>query len=210
MSRSYRAMADAMAANGMKDAGYQYINIDDCWHGERDAQGFIQADPAKFPSGIKVLADYVHSKGLKLGIYTDVGYKTCGGYIASRGHEFQDAMTYSQWGVDYLKYDWCNAENLNPVGSVHDHRATRCNHGPADHLQHFASGARTNPRSGARASAIAGAPLSISGRTSTDSWTTPIGSNGASSRSSTRKNPSANTPDPAIGTIRTCSKWATA
>jgi len=112
-----RAMADAMATNGMKDAGYQYINIDDCWQGRRDAQGFIQADPAKFPSGIKALSDYVHSRGLKLGIYTDVGYKTCGGYIASRGHEFQDAMTYSQWGVDYLKEDWCNAENLNSVGA---------------------------------------------------------------------------------------------
>jgi alpha-galactosidase len=112
-----RAMADAMATNGMKDAGYQYVNIDDCWQGQRDAQGFIQPNPAKFPSGIKALADYVHSKGLKLGIYSDVGYKTCAGYPASRGHEFQDAYTYAQWGVDYLKEDWCNAENLNPVGA---------------------------------------------------------------------------------------------
>ncbi len=112
-----RAMADAMATNGMKDAGYQYINIDDCWQGQRDAQGFIQPSPAKFPSGIKALADYVHSKGLKLGIYSDVGYKTCAGFAASRGHEFQDAMTYAQWGVDYLKYDWCNHDNLDPIGS---------------------------------------------------------------------------------------------
>jgi alpha-galactosidase len=112
-----RAMADAMETNGMKAAGYQYINIDDCWQGTRDAQGFIQPDATKFPSGIKALADYVHSKGLKLGIYSDVGYKTCGGRVASRGHEFQDAQTYAQWGVDYLKYDWCNAEGLNAEGA---------------------------------------------------------------------------------------------
>jgi len=107
-----RAMADAMATNGMKEAGYQYINIDDCWQGQRDAQGCVQADPVKFPSGIKVLADYVHAKGLKLGIYSDVGYQTCGGHIASRDHERQDAQTYAQWGVDYLKYDWCNHDGL--------------------------------------------------------------------------------------------------
>src|SRR5208283_1399299 len=102
-----RETADAMVASGMKDAGFQYINIDDCWQGERDAQGFIQPDAKKFPSGIKALAAYVHAQGLKLGIYSDVGYQTCGGRVASRGHEFQDAATYAQWGVDYLKYDWC-------------------------------------------------------------------------------------------------------
>jgi len=107
-----RAMADAMATNGMKEAGYRYINIDDCWQGQRDAKGFIQADPVKFPSGIKALADYVHSKGLKLGIYSDVGYQTCGSHVASRDHEAQDAQTYAQWGVDYLKYDWCNHDGL--------------------------------------------------------------------------------------------------
>jgi alpha-galactosidase len=112
-----RAMADAMATNGMKDAGYQYINIDDCWQGERDAQGFIHPDTAKFPSGIKALADYVHGQGLKLGIYSDVGYETCGGHVASRGHEFQDAQTYAQWGIDYLKYDWCNHDGLKPEGA---------------------------------------------------------------------------------------------
>jgi alpha-galactosidase len=107
-----RAMADAMTTNGMKAAGYQYINIDDCWQGQRDARGFIQADPLKFPSGIKALADYVHAKGLKLGIYSDVGYQTCGGHIASRAHENQDAQTYAEWGVDYLKYDWCDHDGL--------------------------------------------------------------------------------------------------
>jgi alpha-galactosidase len=112
-----RETADAMVASGMKDAGFQYINIDDCWQGQRDAQGFIQPDPKKFPSGMKALADYVHSKGLKLGIYSDVGYKTCGGRPGSRGHEFQDAQTYAQWGIDYLKYDWCNAEGLKADGA---------------------------------------------------------------------------------------------
>jgi alpha-galactosidase len=112
-----REIASAMATNGMKDAGYQYINIDDCWQGERDAQGFIQADAKKFPSGIRALADYVHSKGLKLGIYSDAGAKTCGGRPASRGHEYQDALTYAQWGVDYLKYDWCGCEDLKAEGA---------------------------------------------------------------------------------------------
>ncbi len=112
-----RETADAMATNGMKDAGYQYVNIDDCWHGERDAQGFIHPDPARFPSGMKALADYVHSKGLKLGIYSDAGAKTCGGRPGSRGHEYQDALTYAQWGIDYLKYDWCGGDDLKAEGA---------------------------------------------------------------------------------------------
>jgi alpha-galactosidase len=109
--------ADAMATNGMRDAGYQYINIDDCWQGQRDAQGFIQPDPARFPSGMKALADYVHSKGLKFGVYSDAGAKTCAGRPASRGHEYQDALTYASWGVDYLKYDWCGCEDLKAEGA---------------------------------------------------------------------------------------------
>jgi alpha-galactosidase len=112
-----REIADAMAASGMKDAGYQYINIDDCWHGKRDSLGFIHPDPDRFPSGMKALADYVHSKGLKIGIYSDAGSQTCGGKPASRGHEYQDAITYAQWGIDYLKYDWCNTDDLNAVGA---------------------------------------------------------------------------------------------
>jgi alpha-galactosidase len=112
-----RETADAMASNGMKDAGYQYVNIDDCWHGARDSLGFIQPDPQRFPSGIKALADYVHSKGLKLGIYSDAGWKTCGGKPGSRGYEFQDAQQYARWGVDYLKYDWCNADSLKASGA---------------------------------------------------------------------------------------------
>ncbi len=112
-----RETADAMASNGMKEAGYTYVNIDDCWHGQRDGQGFIHPDPKRFPSGMKALSDYVHSKGLKLGIYSDAGAKTCGGKPASRGHEYQDALTYAQWGVDYLKYDWCECTDLNAKGA---------------------------------------------------------------------------------------------
>jgi alpha-galactosidase len=108
-----RETADAMVASGMRDAGYQYVNIDDCWHGGRDAQGNIFPDPKRFPSGMKALADYVHSRGLKLGIYSDAGSKTCAGFPGSRGHEYQDALTYAAWGIDYLKYDWCNTEGMS-------------------------------------------------------------------------------------------------
>jgi alpha-galactosidase len=110
-----RATADIMVSSGMRDAGYVYVNIDDCWHGERDENGFIQPDPKRFPGGIKALADYVHSKGLKLGIYSDAGTKTCGGYPGSQGYEYQDALQYARWGIDYLKYDWCNTEERNPI-----------------------------------------------------------------------------------------------
>jgi alpha-galactosidase len=112
-----RDTADAMVASGMRDAGYLYVNVDDCWHGVRDEDGFINADPKRFPSGIKALADYVHSRGLKLGIYSDAGWKTCAGRPGSRGYEYQDALTYARWGIDYLKYDWCNTEGLNAEGA---------------------------------------------------------------------------------------------
>lgn len=105
-----RGMAEAMATNGMKDVGYTYINIDDTWEGERDAQGNITTNK-KFPD-MKALADYVHSKGLKIGIYSSPGPNTCAGYEGSYGHEEQDARTYAAWGIDYLKYDWCGARNV--------------------------------------------------------------------------------------------------
>ncbi len=110
-----REMADAMVSSGMMDAGYRYIVIDDCWHGVRDSLGNIQPDPQRFPSGMKALADYIHIRGLKFGIYSCAGDKTCGGRPGSRDHEIQDARTYAQWGVDYLKYDWCNNTGLNSV-----------------------------------------------------------------------------------------------
>jgi len=109
-----RQAADAMVSSGMQAAGYQYVNIDDCWQVSRDAQGTIVADAARFPSGIKALADYVHGKGLKLGVYTDAGTLTCEKRPGSLGHELQDAKTYAAWGVDYVKIDWCHAEGLDP------------------------------------------------------------------------------------------------
>lgn len=105
-----RGMADAMVSSGMKDAGYIYINIDDTWEGPRDANGNITSN-LKFPD-MKALADYVHSKGLKIGIYSSPGPKTCAGYEGSYGHEQQDANTYAAWGFDYLKYDWCSADQI--------------------------------------------------------------------------------------------------
>jgi alpha-galactosidase len=103
-----RETADTMVSNGMKDAGYQFVIIDDCWQTGRDAAGNIVADEEKFPSGIKALADYIHAKGLKFGIYTDAGTMTCAKRPGSIGHEYQDAKQYANWGVDYLKEDWCN------------------------------------------------------------------------------------------------------
>ena len=105
-----RSIADAMASGGMKDAGYRYINIDDTWEADRDAQGNIRGNK-KFPD-MKALADYVHTRGLKLGIYSSPGPNTCAGYEGSYAHEHQDARAYAAWGIDYLKYDWCGARNL--------------------------------------------------------------------------------------------------
>ena len=105
-----RAQADAMVSSGLRDAGYIYVNIDDTWQGRRDAQGEIHAND-RFPD-MKALADYVHSKGLKLGIYSSPGPKTCEKYEGSYGHEAQDAKTYAAWGVDYLKYDLCSMGDM--------------------------------------------------------------------------------------------------
>jgi alpha-galactosidase len=103
-----REVADAMVINGMKDAGYIYLVVDDCWQTRRDTNGNIQADPDRFPGGMKKLGEYIHSRGLKYGIYSDAGSSTCRGRPGSKGHELQDARTYADWGVDYLKYDWCS------------------------------------------------------------------------------------------------------
>jgi alpha-galactosidase len=104
--KDIRAAADELVETGMKDAGYIYVNIDDTWEGERDASGVLHTN-SKFPD-MKALADYVHSKGLKIGIYSGPGPKTCGGYAGSLGHEEQDAKMYAAWGIDYLKYDLCS------------------------------------------------------------------------------------------------------
>src|SRR5215471_6074079 len=108
--RTVREIADAIVSSGMRDAGYVYLNIDDTWEGARDANGVLQPNQ-KFPD-MKALADYVHGKGLKLGIYSGPGRKTCAGFEASYGHEEQDAKTWAQWGIDYLKYDWCSASRI--------------------------------------------------------------------------------------------------
>ena len=108
--KAVREMADQMVASGMRDAGYVYVNIDDTWEGVRDAQGNLGSN-VKFPD-MKALADYIHSKGLKFGIYSSPGPRTCAEYPASYGHEEQDAKTFAAWGVDYLKYDWCGARMI--------------------------------------------------------------------------------------------------
>ncbi|MER7272178.1 cellulose binding domain-containing protein [Micromonospora carbonacea] len=122
-----RQMADAIVSTGMRDLGYQYVVVDDCWFNpNRDSAGNLQGDPGRFPSGMKALGDYIHGKGLKFGIYQVPVDKTCaqyfGGYpgaTGSRGHEVQDARQFAAWGVDFLKYDWCS-----PEGSINDQVAT--------------------------------------------------------------------------------------
>ncbi|KOV57356.1 alpha-galactosidase [Streptomyces sp. MMG1121] len=111
-----KGIADLFVAKGLKDAGYQYVNLDDCWAlPNRDANGKLVPDPARFPNGIKAVADYVHSKGLKLGIYTSAGTKTCNsaGFPGALGHEYSDARQFADWGVDYLKYDNCNNQGVD-------------------------------------------------------------------------------------------------
>jgi len=111
-----RETADAMVSSGMRAAGYEYVNIDDCWMApQRDAEGRLQADPVRFPSGIRAVADYVHARGLKLGIYSSAGTKTCQGLPASLDHETTDAASFAAWGVDLLKYDNCNNQGRPAV-----------------------------------------------------------------------------------------------
>ena len=111
-------IAVAMASSGMVKAGYDHIMIDDGWQGGRDNKNNIIPDPKKFPSGIKALADYVHSKGIKLGIYSDAAQLTCAGYTASLGFEEQDAKTFASWGIDYLKYDYCHAPSDSNTAKI--------------------------------------------------------------------------------------------
>ena len=118
-----KGTADAMVKSGMKDAGYEYIVIDDCWQVSRDANSNIVADPERFPHGMKAVGDYIHSVGLKFGIYSDAGSKTCQSRPGGLGHEYQDAIQYAAWGVDYLKYDWCNATTQDAKASYANFRA---------------------------------------------------------------------------------------
>ncbi len=101
-------IADTMVESGLKDAGYEYVIIDDCWScRERDENGDLVPNPEKFPHGIKYVSDYIHAKGLKFGMYSSAGFMTCAGFPGSYGHEWQDAKKFAEWGVDYLKYDYC-------------------------------------------------------------------------------------------------------
>jgi len=118
-----KGMADAVVKSGMKDAGYVYVNIDDCWQVSRDASGNIVVDLQHFPHGVKVVGDYIHSLGLKFGVYSDAGSKTCAGRPGGLGHEYQDAIQYAAWGVDYLKYDWCNTSTQDAKASYANIRA---------------------------------------------------------------------------------------
>lgn len=113
-----REMADAMVASGMVAAGYDHIFIDDGWQGGRDNRNNIIPDPKKFPSGIKALADYMHSRGIKLGIYSDAAQLTCAGYTGSLHFEDQDARTFASWGIDYLKYDYCGAPHDTSIAKA--------------------------------------------------------------------------------------------
>jgi alpha-galactosidase len=118
---------DALVSTGLKNAGYSYINIDDCWATrERGPDGRLVPDPVKFPGGIKAVADYVHRKGLKLGIYGDAGTKTCAGYPGSLGTEELDAQTWADWGVDYLKYDNCRSRSSSDLTTP----GARADYGP--------------------------------------------------------------------------------
>ena len=112
-----KSTADAMVSTGLKDAGYEYVVIDDCWLIERDDEGNMIPDPERFPNGMKAVGDYIHSLGLKFGIYTDVGTKTCEERPGMRGYEYQDMRTFASWGVDYVKNDWCFAELQNARAS---------------------------------------------------------------------------------------------
>jgi alpha-galactosidase len=115
-----KGVADAMVSSGMSAVGYQYVNIDDCWMSGRDSSGNLIADASKFPSGIKSLADYVHGKGLKLGIYETPSPTTCAGKTGGLGYETQDAKTFAAWGVDYLKYDHCSGGQMASFQKMHD------------------------------------------------------------------------------------------
>ncbi|XP_077845323.1 alpha-galactosidase A isoform X2 [Macaca mulatta] len=124
----FMEMAELMVSDGWKDAGYEYLCIDDCWMApQRDLEGRLQADPQRFPHGIRQLANYVHSKGLKLGIYADVGNKTCAGFPGSFGYYDIDAQTFADWGVDLLKFDGCYCDSLEKLADGYKHMSLALN-----------------------------------------------------------------------------------
>ena len=194
-----KEMADAIVSSGLKDAGYQYVVIDDCWQVSRDANGRIVADPKRFAAGIKALADYVHAKGLKFGIYSDAARGTCQGRPGSSGYEVDDARQYAAWGVDYLKYDWCNTDGVDPKIAYPTMRDALQGDGPADRLQHVRVGAQSALDVGARRRPS----VADDGR-----HQRPLGQ--LRRGCSTSRSASRSTPGPAAGTTPTCSRSATA
>ena len=197
-------------STGMKDAGYIYVNIDDTWEGKRDAQGNIHSN-SKFPD-MKALADYVHSKGLKIGIYSSPGPKTCGGYRGSYQHEEQDAKTYAAWGIDYLKYDLCSYHEV-------------MQRTPGDQAKQYAMMHAAYEKMH-KALQATGRPIYFSlcqyGWDSVWKWGPSVGGNSwrttddiddnymSMSTSASRRPASRSTPPPATGTIPTCSRSVTA
>ena len=189
-----RAAADAMVTSGLASHGFQYINIDDTWEGKRDADGELRVND-KFKD-MKALADYVHAKGLKLGIYSSPGPKTCAGFEGSFGHEEQDAKTYGQWGVDYLKYDWCSCQSkdlkapyalmrdapgqieprhrLQPLPVRHGRRLDLGRRGRrqllAHHRRHHATTGAACPASASARTATRSTPAPATGTTPTCWW----------------------------------------
>jgi|ERR1700733_3941341 len=133
-------MADAVVKSGMKDAGYEYVNIDDCWQVGRDSSGNIVVDPQRFPRGMKVVGDYIHSLGLKFGVYSDAGSKTCAGRPGGLGHEYQDAIQYAAWGVDYLKYDLVQQHDAGCESFVCEYSCCARYSRTADRAQHLRVG----------------------------------------------------------------------
>ena len=197
--------ADYFVTSGLKAAGYSYVNIDDCWMAKtRDAGGHLVADPVKFPDGIKGTADYVHSKGLKLGIYESAGTETCAHYPGSVGHETTDANDFAAWGVDYLKYDNCGTDASNASSQ-------------AEYVARYTTMGNALAQSGRKIAYS----LCEWGNYTPWTWAGDVGNlwrttgdisdNWNSLKSIIAANaPLAPTPGPAPGTTRTCWKWATA
>lgn len=166
-------MADLMASQGYREAGYEYLVIDDCWSlRERGKDGRIVPDPEKFPHGMKAVADYVHSKGLKFGMYSCAGVRTCAGYPGSYDHEFVDAQTFADWGVDFLKYDFCNFPQSGNCKARYLTMSMALKATGAKSSSPPATGAWKNPASGcAQSVRICTAPLAILWITSSPSPT---------------------------------------
>ena len=186
-----RAAADAMVTSGLAAHGFQYVNIDDTWEGKRDADGVLHVND-KFKD-MKALADYVHAKGLKLGVYSSPGPKTCAGYEGSYGHEDQDAKTYGEWGVDYLKYDWCSCQSKDLKAPYALMRAPSTSPTATSSTASASTAWATSGNGAPRSAATAGAPPAT---------LTTVG--GACRTSASARTAMRSTPAPATGTTPTC------